>query len=62
MKEGRKYVERNLKKIRTKLWDTMYSERQYIPELEYELLDQACLLITDAIASLNQLTTKGEEE
>lgn len=61
MREDKKRVERNLKKIRTKLWDIMYSERQAIPELEYELLDQACLLITDAIASLNQLS-KGEEE
>jgi len=60
MRDERKYVERNLRKIRTKLWDTMYSERQYIEEEEYRLLDEACVLLTEAISFITH--NKGEEK
>lgn len=60
MRDERKYVERNLRKIRTKLWDTMYSDRQYIEEEEYRLLDEACVLLTEAISFINH--SKGEEK
>lgn len=60
MRDERKYVERNLRKIRTKLWDTMYSDRQYIEEEEYRLLDEACVLLTEAISFITH--NKGEEK
>jgi hypothetical protein len=60
MNDGRKQTAKNLKKIRTKLWDIMYVERQNITD-EYELLDSACILITEAVQKLSNNSNNGGE-
>jgi|LakMenE18May11ns_1017448.scaffolds.fasta_scaffold8973314_1 hypothetical protein len=51
--KDRKFVEKSLKKIRTKLWDLMYSERESFEEGEFDLLDRACILITETIHNVS---------
>jgi hypothetical protein len=59
---NRKQIERAVRKLRTKLWDLMYTERPSLSSEEYQHLDSACVQLTYAIERMNKPQTKENKQ
>lgn len=59
---NRKQIERAVRKLRTKLWDLMYTERPSLSSEEYQYLDSACVQLTYAIERINKTQTKENKQ